>query len=149
IFHISPRRVRSVVAKRVMNIWWLGWVLKGTGCVPTNGSSKSTLAVLDNEEEVLIFPEGRCEIKPGNMLPAHTGVAVFALKTGAPVVPVYVKGTFEAWPIGNIFPRFFKRLEARFGPAILFEKVNMEVIPRDTLSQATDKIMEEIKKLNA
>ncbi len=148
IFHTSPRRSRPVAAKWLTHIWWLGWVFRAAGCVPTNGSSKGALAALNNEEAILIFPEGRCQ-PDGNMLPARKGVAVFALKTGSPVVPICVLGTFASWPVGNFCPKFFKRIVVCFGSPLFFDKVNSEIVPEDMLMQVTNKIMEEIKKLNA
>jgi 1-acyl-sn-glycerol-3-phosphate acyltransferase len=150
IFHICPRRFHAVVGKWLLHIWWLSWVFKVTSCVPTNGSSKGALAALDNEEAVLIFPEGHCEPE-GKVLPVHRvhkGVAVFALKTGAPVIPIFIKGTFEAWPVWQFLPRFFKRLEVCFGLPFYFDKIDLEVIPQDTLIQVTNKIMEEIRRLD-
>ena len=148
IFHTSPRRFHAVAAKWLFDIWWIAWALRATSCVPTNGSSKGAISVLNNNEAIFIFPEGRCE-PDGKILPyVHKGVAVFALKTGAPVVPIYVKGTFNAWPIGQFFPKFFRALEVCYGRPVYFEKVEPDVIPQDALESVTAKIMSEVKALS-
>jgi 1-acyl-sn-glycerol-3-phosphate acyltransferase len=35
----------------------------------------------------------------------HSGIALLAKRSGAPVVPAIVTGTFEAWPRERKFPR--------------------------------------------
>jgi 1-acyl-sn-glycerol-3-phosphate acyltransferase len=50
-----------------------------------------------------IFPEGG-RTPDGLIQPAHPGVAVLALRTGAPVVPVTVMGAYRVWPKGRVLP---------------------------------------------
>lgn len=149
IFHTCPRRFHAVVGKTIYNIWWLKRVFIALACVPTNGSSSGAISMLNKEKAIVIFPEGRCELD-GRILPLakiHKGVAVFALKTAAPVIPIYVKGTFETWPVGKIFPKFFRTLEVRYGQPLYFGKMDMEELPTHTLESLTFRIMDEVKKL--
>jgi 1-acyl-sn-glycerol-3-phosphate acyltransferase len=55
-----------------------------------------------------IFPEGT-RSPHGKLLAGQTGVALFAFLTGAPVLPVALRGTYEAWPRHKRFPRLFRR----------------------------------------
>lgn len=148
IFHSSPRRFYAVASKWLFNIWWLGYALRLLSCVPTNGSSKGAVSILNNEGAILIFPEGKC-CDPDSYTAsvAHTGVAVFALKTGSPVIPIYVNGTYAAWPSSNLLPKFFKRIEVCFGQPLYFEKIDRDIVPQDTLREVTAKIMNEISRL--
>jgi 1-acyl-sn-glycerol-3-phosphate acyltransferase len=43
-----------------------------------------------------VFPEGRIERPPGEVLPFYAGVGVFAKRTHAPVLPVFIEGTPRA-----------------------------------------------------
>ncbi|MCB1502961.1 MAG: AMP-binding protein [Bauldia sp.] len=49
------------------------------------------------------FPEG-WRSPDGKLLPFHSGVGHVILRSRAPVVPVYIAGTFEAWPRDRRFP---------------------------------------------
>ena len=47
----------------------------------------------------------------------HHGPAQLALETGRPIVPVAIRGTFLAMPVGARWPRH-TRVAVRFGPAV-------------------------------
>ncbi len=47
-----------------------------------------------------IFPEGT-RSRDGQLLPGHSGVAHLALATGCPIVPVGLRGTDRAMPVGS------------------------------------------------
>jgi 1-acyl-sn-glycerol-3-phosphate acyltransferase len=89
-----------------------GWFLETLGGqIPvdreTGGNEDSLeagLEVLGRGLALGIYPEGT-RTPDGLLLPGRTGVALFAFLTGAPVFPVALKGTFEAWPRGRRFPR--------------------------------------------
>jgi 1-acyl-sn-glycerol-3-phosphate acyltransferase len=67
-------------------------------------SLEAGLEVLGRGLALGIYPEGT-RTPDGRLLPGRTGVALFAYLTGAPVFPVALKGTFEAWPRDRLFPR--------------------------------------------
>ncbi|MCS6896925.1 MAG: hypothetical protein NZM29_03045, partial [Nitrospira sp.] len=48
------------------------------------------------------------------------GIGMIVSKTGCPVVPAYLKGTFEVLPTGAWWPRR-RPVTVRFGPPIRFE----------------------------
>jgi 1-acyl-sn-glycerol-3-phosphate acyltransferase len=75
---------------------------------------KSTLAALKANVRSLaegscigIFPEGRVS-DDGRLQPAKEGVLFLAQRSGAPVVPVALKGNREALPRGAWLPRMHK-----------------------------------------
>jgi 1-acyl-sn-glycerol-3-phosphate acyltransferase len=146
LFYVSPRKFYAVVSKQIYHIRWLTWVFKATSCIPTNGSSSGAVSALLEDKAILIFPEGGCSCSY-QMQKVHNGVSVLALKTAAAVVPVSIRGTLEAWPIGKFFPRFFRRIEVRFSKPILFQQVSSEIIPQEILEATTNKIIEQIKAL--
>lgn len=67
-------------------------------------SLEAGLEVLQRGLALGIYPEGT-RTPDGRLMPGRTGVALFAFLTGAPVFPVALKGTFEAWPRGRTFPK--------------------------------------------
>ena len=62
------------------------------------------IRVVKNGGAVLIFPEGS-RSPDGKLQSAQPGIGMIAAKTGAPVVPVRVSGSFEAFPRGRHWPR--------------------------------------------
>ena len=96
---------------------------------------------------VFICPEGH-RTEDGRLQPLEGGVAIMALKTGAPVVPTYAAGTWRALAPHMRFPRPCK-LTVTFGdpidPAQLPEGLNEKEKRRYIL----DKIEEFYKEQDA
>jgi len=65
----------------------------------------------------IIFPEGTrtADGRVGEFRPMFTRIAK---ETGVPVVPVAIRGAFEALPRGEHFPRFGRTVSVRFLPPV-------------------------------
>lgn len=79
------------------------------------------LAVLARGEVLGMYPEGTR--KPGVLLPFLPGAAWLALRTGAPLVPMAIRGTDVAWPRGQRVPKRVP-IEVVIDPAIEVEPVD-------------------------
>jgi 1-acyl-sn-glycerol-3-phosphate acyltransferase len=66
---------------------------------------------------VVVFPEGT-RSRTGRMGPFRPGVGLLAVRSGRPVVPVRISGTYEALPPGRRMPRR-SRVEVRFGAPLV------------------------------
>jgi 1-acyl-sn-glycerol-3-phosphate acyltransferase len=86
---------------------------------------RRALELLAAGEVVVIFPEGRDSVT-GRLQPFEAGVALLALRSGVPVVPVGLHGTNEFLPMYHFVPRPAHVL-VRFGPPIPFE--DLEDLP--------------------
>ena len=71
---------------------------------PDPSSLKTTIRLLKSGGRVLMFPEGTRTFD-GHLLPAEPGVGLFIAKAAAPVLPVRIHGTFEAFSRNHKFPR--------------------------------------------
>lgn len=155
LFHVIRRKHYSITANFLFKIRWLAWAFKATDCIPAGDSKKSAIdnavPLLKKGEMVLLFPEGKCRCKKRQLLYRNPkkGVSVLALKTGAPVIPIGIMGTFDAWPASNMFPAFFKKLEVRIGLPLQFERYKSKnpTIPTDLLKANLKIIMSSIKDL--
>ena len=94
----SPRRVVFMAKHELFQIKPLSWLLRGVDAFPVRrgepdrAAFKNTLAMLAEGRVVCIFPEGGRQLE-GDLGVAEPGAALFALKTGCPVVPVFVENT--------------------------------------------------------
>ncbi|MDR0765100.1 MAG: 1-acyl-sn-glycerol-3-phosphate acyltransferase [Synergistaceae bacterium] len=109
---VLPIRLRYPAKESLFRVSLLGFLIRTLGAVPVaRGDSqragavmKLLLELLNEGESVLLFPEGS-RSADGRLKPLEAGVAYLSVKTGVPVLPVYVKGSFEAWPKGRALPR--------------------------------------------
>jgi len=80
---------------------------------------RTALRVLEEGGALLVFPEGT-RGPEGELRPAKAGAGMLAVMSGAPVVPVYVRGSGRAWPRGRRYPRPAK-VTVAFGEPLRFE----------------------------
>jgi len=91
--------------------------------------------VLKKNKNLIIFPEGTRTLD-GKLGDFKKTFAILSKELNIPVVPVSIKGAFEALPKGAIFPKPFKRIHIEFLPAILPEA--------DTYETLTEKVYKDI-----
>jgi len=72
-------------------------------------------AGLKSNRALLVFPEGTRSID-GHVAEFRKGAAILALELGIPIVPVGIRGTFEAWPRAGNFR--FHPVEIHYGEPI-------------------------------
>lgn len=117
------------------------------------GDHRAAQASLETAREVLaagqafgIHPEGS-RSRDGRLYRGRTGVAWLALASGAPVVPVALKGTDHIQPVGSRLPRM-GRVTVRFGTPLRFTAPSGAAAGARARRAATDEIMEAIRALS-
>jgi len=101
------------------------------------------IRLLKNNKLFGIFPEGQ-RSRDGKIGDAKDGVAIMALATGCPVIPVGIDGTYEALPRNARFVKPAK-VSLKFGKPILYKKIKKP--SHAQISEVREEIMFEIKKL--
>ena len=101
---IACKRAIHYLAKKSLLDWpVLGPIFPQLNVIPVDqkNADRSALMgairVVKNGGAVLIFPEGS-RSPDGRLQPAQPGIGMIAAKTGAPIVPVRIFGSFEALP---------------------------------------------------
>jgi len=104
-----PRAVSFLARDTLFQIPLLGWYIRRLNAVPVNregGGGAGLKAILDRLHggaAILLFPEGT-RTHDGRLRPARSGIGLTVIKSGAPVVPIRLHGTFEAWRRHQRFP---------------------------------------------
>ena len=112
---------------------------------PDVGALRRALAVLDAGRVVGIFPEGPFSVC-GRLEAGLHGVAMLALRSGVPVVPVAIHGTYQALVGRRAYVPRRHPLRVRFGAPRTFARVTGNG-QRGARAAVTDRIMEDIARL--
>jgi 1-acyl-sn-glycerol-3-phosphate acyltransferase len=98
---------------------WLGWIPLRLGRLDRKAFDQA-IALIKAGKVVVIFPEGGRSLD-GRLRQAKAGLGMIVAQTGCPVVPAYLKGTFEVLPPGVKRPRF-SRVSVSFGEPLVFSR---------------------------
>lgn len=96
VFSLGRKRHPYIMAKaELLHMPVAGWAFQKVGCIPVErGKSdvkaiKECMRILKDGGKLLMFPEGT-RVKGGADHEAKTGAAMLSVRTGVPIVPVYV-----------------------------------------------------------
>jgi long-chain acyl-CoA synthetase len=85
--------------------------------------------VLRNGKSLLVFPEGGRSFD-GDLIEFKKGVGILSLELNVPVIPAYIKGSFEALPRGARWPQF-REIEVFFGKPVYPSDIDLSRKPAD------------------
>ncbi|HET9606396.1 MAG TPA: lysophospholipid acyltransferase family protein [Nitrospira sp.] len=102
---------------------WLGWIPLKLGRLDRKALDRA-IALIKAGKVVVIFPEGGRTLD-GRLRNAKAGLGMIVAQTGCPVVPAYLKGTFDVLPTGAKRPRFHP-VSVSFGPPLSFPGENTQ-----------------------
>lgn len=97
---------------------------------------KTALKVLKSGEMLGIFAEGT-RVKEGEEKAAKAGVAMFAMKGDAPVIPVAISGTYT----------FRGKITIQFGKPMPLEEYRGQRLTADAMEEITGTIMAKVEEL--
>jgi long-chain acyl-CoA synthetase len=97
---------------------------------------------LKRNRVLMIFPEGTRSID-GRLADFKRGSAILSIELGVPIVPVGIRGTFEAWPRGGGFK--FHPIRIVFGDPI--DPRAFVEFP-DPYAALTDKLKNDVRVLS-
>lgn len=109
VMMLIPGTPRVILKRSILRIPFLGLGMRHVGFVPvdrrgTEGGKRSiaraAALVRERGYSFLIFPEGT-RTRDGALQPFRRGGFFLALASGAPVVPVTIRGTFALMPKGQ------------------------------------------------
>jgi 1-acyl-sn-glycerol-3-phosphate acyltransferase len=123
-----PRRVAFMARSNLFRHPVLGAYLRGVGVIPLQRESgdlpalRAAIRTLSQGQPLAIFPEGGRQLS-GRLGAAKRGVGLLAMEARVPIVPVLVRGTFQALPPGARGLRRAK-IQVAFGPLIPYTEAS-------------------------
>ncbi len=128
----------------------LGLLITKLNSIPVNrdqldlGTLRKVLSVLKGGEPVLVFPEGT-RSPDGTLQKSQKGLGLLVHKSGVPVLPARLHGSFEILGKGKLFPRIGKKLYLNIGSPILSEELSFD--SNDRYQKISDLVMHAIAGL--
>jgi 1-acyl-sn-glycerol-3-phosphate acyltransferase len=123
---VTPRQVSFLAKAELFEIPLFGRFIRALNARPVRreggdaAALRTALRALEGGAALLVFPEGTRAHEEGVLRAARPGAGMLAVLSGAPVVPLYIRGSGRAWPRGR---KFFRpaRVVIAFGPPMRFE----------------------------
>lgn len=147
-----PRALNYLARESLFDLPVAGWVLRGVNAVPVDrdGAGAAGLRAIFNRLRqggaILLFPEGT-RTRDGGLQKARSGVGLVVIKSTAPVVPVRVFGTYDAWSRHGRVP-LPRPVSVKYGLPMDFEKLRAEArgCSKDRLKEIYQEASEEIMR---
>ncbi len=130
----------------------VGWALAQNGVFGIRRGAADVEAfrvarrILDEGHVLVVFPEGT-RSPSGALQEAKDGLAILALRTHSPILPIGVSGTDRLWPRGQKLPRPGGRVTMRVGRPIKLSDPSPGADRRAAQHAATEMIMHRIAEL--
>jgi 1-acyl-sn-glycerol-3-phosphate acyltransferase len=147
---IASRRGVHYLARKTLLDWpILGPILPELNVIPVDQENAdrsalmASIRVVRQGGAIVVFPEGSRTLD-GNLQPAQPGVGLIVAKTGAPVVPMRLFGSFEAFPRGRAKLRLVP-ITVVVGKPLFF--TSEETSGRDAYQKTSDRIMDAVAAL--
>jgi 1-acyl-sn-glycerol-3-phosphate acyltransferase len=158
--HLDPLMVGCQVARQMRffarrSLWHnrvLAWWLDQVEVIPVErdsgdvGAIKRVLLALNEGRAVILFPEGT-RTPDGRLQKPKAGIGLMVCKTGVPVVPCRVFGSYEAFGKGRLIPRFGTPVTIVFGRPIPASEYDDPAAGKARYETAARRIMERIEVL--
>src|SRR5688500_13366815 len=148
----AKREINYLARESLFRFPVIGWVLRSVNSVPVDregGGAAGLRAIFDRllrGGAIILFPEGT-RTQDGSLQTAKSGIGLTVIKSEAPVVPVRVFGTFEAFSRHHSFPRP-KKIAVKFGQPLNFERLRAEakVCSKQRVKEIYQEVADEIMK---
>ncbi len=106
---------------------------------------RAAIDILKRKEPLIVFPEGT-RSKDGSLSKGQPGIGLIIYKSHSPVAPVYIQGSYQAYPRKAIFPKPYPVLIYASKPLDMSDLFRKEP-SRETYQAIVDRILFEIAKL--
>ena len=142
------RALHFITRDKLLKAGLLGRILSYANTIPVKRHGrdmvalKKTLLLLKNGKVLVVFPEG-ARSKNRELKKAKKGAGFLVCKSNVPVLPVYIKGTFDAQPRGL---KTLKRhpVSVHIGKAVRYGGKFVKTHKLDLYQAISDDIMKQV-----
>jgi 1-acyl-sn-glycerol-3-phosphate acyltransferase len=125
---------------------WLGWIPLKTGRFDRDAFGKA-VSLIKEGKVVVIYPEGS-RSADGRLQSPKPGIGMIVAQTGCPVVPAYLKGTFDVLPPGATWPHFCP-VTVIYGDSLMFPRNGEGGDAKQYYQEVSRTVMDRIAALGA
>ena len=147
-----PRQVAFFARKTLWKPGLASWWLDGVGTIPVDRDGgadvtaiKRVLQTLKNDKVIILFPEGT-RSADGKLQTPKPGIGLIACRTGVPVVPARVFGSFEAFGRGGKL-RLGTPVSVTYGRPLQPEDYDRPADGKERYQRAAERIMAAIARI--
>ncbi|MCL2016090.1 MAG: 1-acyl-sn-glycerol-3-phosphate acyltransferase [Defluviitaleaceae bacterium] len=139
---VKKRRLTFMAKKELFQTPIKARFFRAVGAFPVDRNAadltsyRNAMAMLKAEHGLVVFSQGT-RMKTLNVNTAKGGVALFGVKSKAPILPVGISGTYKA----------FSYLYINFGKPITLEEYHGKRLKTEQTEEIMSKIMLEVEKL--
>ena len=136
------REVRYIAKKELFSNRLSAVLMYGLGAFPVDRETtdmkalKTAIKLLKNGEVLGIFAEGT-RVKEGDAQAAKAGVALFALKGNAPIVPIAISSRY----------RFRSMVHIRYGEPIYLDEYQGKKVTTEMMEEITERVMQKVREM--
>jgi len=145
------RQVNFMARDTLFSNAFARWFFPRVGVIPLDrtrgdlGALRKAISLLKEGRAVALFPEGT-RSEDGELHEAKGGIGFLIAKGDAPVVPMHIAGTFEAFPKGAK-KMVHARVGARIGPPIPPDELKAAMTSRNDYDAVGRLVMSRIAEL--
>ena len=142
------REVGFMAKEELFRVPVFSWFIRISGAFPIKRGTYDgdAFAVfferLREGRPVTVYPEGTRSVD-GELHRGKRGIGMLLHKAKVPVIPVYLQGTFRAWPKGRALPKPC-RVTMHIGPRVPLDDLMEAPAERKVQQAVSDRIMEAI-----
>ena len=132
---------RFMAKKELFTPGFGNWFFNSYGAYPIDRNAavdmnayRATMDYLKNGHGIVIFSQGT---RTEGFENAKSGVAVFALKSGAPIIPVGISGTYK----------FFSKIYLNYGEPILMDEYAGQKVKTELVEKVMSQVVERVSAL--
>ena len=149
---VFDRPLHFMARRTLFDVPGFAWLIRQNQAFPLDreGDSREALrafgARLDGGNAVVMFPEGT-RTPDGALQEMKPGLGMLAVRNLAPVLPVYIWGSYFAWPRGKSFP-LPHSLRVYIGETIVPDSdKNARKAEQLRITAATDEALAEMERI--
>lgn len=139
----TKREVRYIAKKELFQNPFLKRLMYAMKAFPVDREAamdmkalKTAMKILKDGEVLGIFAEGT-RVKEGEAKAAKAGVALFALKGNAPIVPVAVSSAHKFRSVVHI----------RYGEPVYLDEYKGQKVTTELMEEITEKVMQKVREM--